>query len=168
MPLPRRFHARCCDPTHRWSGRLRAALESSLWCVVTVDTCNELLPEQSGSAGASSSQLSDSPALLLCVLDDANAADVARWWSSHRAQANPRSPLVIVHPTADAGVISYWQELGAAAVLTTTLELPLVLRLAERFAANAANLAADHADPLTPFWQALPWTDALPKAELGR
>ncbi len=85
----------------------------------------------------------------------------------NRDRVNARSPLVIVHPTAEPSMVAYWQELGASAVLTTTLELPLVLQLAERFAANPANLAADLADPLTPFWQALPWSDALPKAGLA-
>jgi len=167
MPLPQRFHARCFDPTGRWSGRLRVGLDSSLWRVVTADAFNELLSEQSGSAGASPSRVGDSPALLLCVLDDNNAAEAARWWSANRARGNPCSPLVVVVPTADAGAVAYWQELGAAAVLTTTLELPLVLRLAERFAADPHHLAADLADPLTPFWETLPWADALPKAGLA-
>ncbi len=168
MPLPQRFHARCFDPTGRWSGRLRAGLDSSLWRVVAVDAFNELLSEQSGSAGASPSRAGDSlcPALLLCV-DDNNAAEAARWWSVNRARENPCSPLVVVVPAVESGTVAYWQELGAAAVLTTTLELPLVLRLAERFVADPHHLAADLADPMTPFWEALPWGDALPKAGLA-
>ena len=83
--------------------------------------------------------------------------------------ANPRSPLIIVNTsTDDARLIAYWLELGAAAVLTTTLELPLVMQLAKRFAANPENLGPDAEHPLAPFWQTLPWGDALPKARPAR
>jgi hypothetical protein len=164
MSLPQRFIARCYDPTGRWSGRLRAALDSALWRIVCVESVEKLLAVD-GSAGASPSQIDSPPALLLCVLDEESAAHTARWWSTQRHLAHSRSPLVVVaSPSDDAGLVTYWQELGAAAVLTTTLELPLVLQLAQRFAANPANLAADVEHPLTPFWQALPWSDALPKA----
>ncbi len=169
MPLPQRFHVRCFDPTRRWPGRLRTALKSALWQVIAVDSCEELLPEAIRSAGALPSQMSCPPALLLCVIDDVNEADVARWWSQNRERANPRSPLVVVGNAAnDSSMAAYWQELGATAVLTTTLELPLVLQLAESFAAHPDNLSAIQEHPLTPFWQALPWSDALPKAEPAR
>lgn len=167
MPLPQRFIARCYDPTGRWTGRLRAALDAAWWRVVAVDSIEKLL--ESGSAGASPSQFTSPPALLLCVLDEESAANFACWWSTQRQRIHARSPLVVVaSPGDDDGLVTYWQELGAAAVLTTTLELPLVLQLADRFAANPDNLAADQEHPLTPFWQALPWADALPKAGRAR
>lgn len=157
MPLPQRFVARCYDPARGWTGRLRAGLDPARWGIVSVDAIEDLLPADG------------TPALLLCVLDEESAADAARWWSLHRHQAHLRSPLVVVAQSSDdASLFSFWQELGAAAVLTTTLELPLVIALAERFAANPANLTADQAHPLTPFWQALPWSDALPKAGSAR
>jgi hypothetical protein len=181
MPLPQRFHVRCFDPTRRWPGRLRAALDPTMWRVVAVDSCAELLANTSGSAGASPSQIENrtaeaspsqsgcSPALLLCVLDETNANDAARWWSLNRARANLRSPLIVVaNSDDDSGLTTYWQELGATVVITTTLEIPLVVQLAERFASNPENREADAEHPLTPFWQALPWTDALPKAGPAR
>ena len=169
MPLPQRFHVRCFDPTRRWTGRLRAALDATIWRVVTVDTFAELLENPINSDGVLPSPWRSPPALLLCVLDENTAADAARWWSLHREQAHPRSPLIVVaSPTEDAGLLAYWQELGAAAVFTTTLELTLVIQLAERFAANPENRAPDAAHPLAPFWQALPWADALPKAGPAR
>ena len=70
MPLPQRFIARCYDPTGRWSGRLCAALDSALWRVVCVDSIEQLLVADHGSAGASPSQMEAHPALLVCVLDD--------------------------------------------------------------------------------------------------
>lgn len=169
MPLPQRFHVRCFDPTRRWPGRLRAALNSALWQVVCVDSFEQLLVADSGLAGASPSRFGCPPALLLCVIDETNAADIARWWSLNRERVNPRSPLVIIaNADDDASLVVFWQELGATAVLTTTLELPLVLQLAERFAANRDNLAADQEHPLTPFWQVLPWADTLPKVGPAR
>ena len=84
MPLPQRYLARCFDPTRRWSGRLRAALDATLWRVVMVESCAELISTASGSVGASPSQLDRAPALLLCVLDEATAEDAARWWSQNR------------------------------------------------------------------------------------
>jgi hypothetical protein len=166
MPLPQRFIARCFDPTGRWAGRLCAALDSTLWRVVNFDSFEQMTVADNSSARASPSLSTNSPALLLCVLDETTAVDIARWWSLQRESIHPRSPLVIVMTDANAACVAYWQELGAAAVLTTTLELPLVMQLAERFAANRENRSPDQLHPLTPFWQALPWSDALPKASL--
>ncbi len=157
MPLPRRFIARCYDPTGRWAGRLRAALDASVWRVIGVDSFEQLLVAERGSAGASPSQFCSSPALLLGVLDEATAAEAARSWSLQRESIHPRSPLVIVTTDTDEACVAYWQELGTAAVLTTTLEVPLVVSLAERFAANRENLVPDLEHPLTPFWLTLPW-----------
>jgi len=151
MPLPQRCIARCFDPTQRWAGRLSAALRPAQWNIVRVDALDQLIPADG------------SPALLLWVMPEDSAA-AARWWSQQRARASSRSPLIVVASHVDDACIAYWQELGAAAVLTTTLELPLVLQLAQRFTANRDNLAADPEHPLTPFWQALPWADALPKS----
>jgi hypothetical protein len=164
MSVAQRFHVYCFDPTHRWPGRLCAALDSAQWRVVKVDSYQELLAT-SDSGGVLPCQFVSPPALLLCVMDETNAAEIARWWSLNRERVNPRSPLIVVLSSADnVGFSEYWQELGATAVLTTTLEIPFVLQLAASFATTPDNRAIDAEHPLTPFWQQMPWSDALPKA----